>query len=224
MRSPLKTSLDAIQLEGYVRRLLSNHLPDGFVPAASLKGQVEAALDRVANCFSHIHKKYYEHEGTSVFDHLNGDHFATFLYFLSNSAWRESGDSELPTRLFYLNKIMHGLDLYFSVPMPDIFMLVHPVGTVLGKADYGNYLVVYQNCTVGAVTDVYPRLGEGAILYSQASVIGNCKVGDNVVFGANALILDLDVPSDTVVLGQFPDHKFKPSRKTVRQRCFEASP
>jgi len=59
---------------------------------------------------------------------------------------------------------MHGIDLFYSVPMPDVFMLVHPVGTVIGKANFSNYLVVYQNCTIGADTDVYPNFGEGIVL------------------------------------------------------------
>ncbi|NIO11197.1 MAG: hypothetical protein GTO40_25550, partial [Deltaproteobacteria bacterium] len=164
--------------------------------------------------------KYYQENGQPVFDHLNSDHLATFLYLLGNTAWSETGDERLPTKLFYLNKIMNGLDLYFSVAMPEVFLLVHPVGTVLGKAQYGNYLVVYQNCSVGAVTDVYPSLGEGVVLYSRSSVLGDCKIGDNVIVAANAFVLNTQVPDHQIVVGQYPDHRFTPNSKSVVSSLF----
>ena len=217
----MRSSLPVADLEAYVSRLLENHLPDGHAPGYPLRPLLDRALQRVEHCFSSIHRKYYEDGGVTLFDHLNGDHAAAFLYLLGNTVWHETGDERLPTKLFYLNKIMHGLDLYFSVPMPDVFLLVHPVGTVLGKARYGEYLVVYQNCTVGADTDVYPRFGDGVILYSSSSVIGDCTVGDNVVFAANSMVVDLDVPRDTVVLGQYPAQRFVPNQTPVRERRFE---
>ncbi len=116
---------------------------------------------------------------------------------------------------------MHGLDLFYSVAMPDIFMLVHPLGTILGNATYSDYLVVYQNVTVGAVTTVYPKFGEGTILYSRAGVIGACESGNNVVFAANAFVIDQKIPKDTIVVGQYPAHRLVANREAVRARCFD---
>jgi serine O-acetyltransferase len=216
----MRCSLSIADLENYVSRLLANHLPDGDTPGYPLRPLIGRTLERLEHCFSRIHRKYYEDDGVTLFDHLNSDHAAAFLYLLGNTAWHDIGDERLPTKLFYLNKIMHGLDLYFSVPMPEIFLLVHPVGTVLGKASYSDFLVVYQNCTVGADIDVYPRFGEGIILYSSSSVIGDCAVGDNVVFGANSMIVSIAVPNDTVVLGQYPEHRFVPNTTPVQDRVF----
>lgn len=146
---------------------------------------------------------------------------ASFLWFLSSTVWRDDQNEELATRLSYLNKMMHGLDLFYSVPMPDVFLLVHPVGTVLGRASYSDYLVVYQNCTVGATADVYPTFGEGVALYSRSSVLGDCNVGSNVVFGANSLVIDTAVPDDTIVVGAHPAQRYLSNPMTVRMRCFE---
>ena len=146
---------------------------------------------------------------------------ATLLYFFANSVWRDQQDIELATRLFYLNKILHGLDLFYSVALPDIFMLVHPVGTVLGNARYQDYLVIYQNCTVGAVTTIYPRFGLGTILYSRSSVLGDCTLGDNVIIAANAMVIDCEVPSSTMVVGQPPHNRFLSSKRSVKARCFD---
>lgn len=213
----MKASLTRADLGSYVSRLLATHLPDGSAAHSGLTPLVGIALDRIEHCFSRIHRKYYEEDGVPVFDHLNGDHMATFLYMLANTAWQASGEVELATRLFYVNKIMHGLDLFYSVAMPDVFMLVHPIGTVLGKARYSDYFVAYQNCTVGADRESYPTFGEGVIMYSRSGVVGACAVGGNVVFGANAMIVNTDVPDDSVVVGQYPRHSIRPAKTSVRE-------
>jgi serine O-acetyltransferase len=215
-------SLPAVDLERYVLRLIVNHLPDNYASGHAPGVLFGRALERVEHCFSYIDRKYFKNDKAVMFDHLNGDHMATLLYYFGNTVWSESGDEGLPTRLFYVNKIMHGLDLFYSVSMPSVFLLVHPVGTVLGNAQYGDYLVVYQNCTVGAVTNVYPKFGDGTILYSRSSVLGDCRIGDDVVFAANSMIVDTNVPSNTMVVGQYPDQRFQPNKISVRQRCFDS--
>lgn len=218
----MKASLPPERLQDYVLELVRRQFPDGYKAPFALAPLHEKALLRVAYCFSHIHRKYYREEnGTVLFDHLNGDHFAIYLYFLGNTIWRETGDSQLPTRLFYLNKCMHGLDLFYSVNMPDIFMLVHPLGTVIGNGFYQDFLVVYQNVTIGSDdTGIYPRFGKGTVLYAKSSVIGACRMGDDVVVGANSFILNADVPDHSVVVGQFPGHRIIPSSQGVIERIF----
>lgn len=214
-------SLPAERLSDYVVRLLQYHFPDdepleGWSPAT-----FALALQRCEYNFSHIRRKYYQDNGATLFDHLNADHMASFLYLIANTVWREEGCTQIATRLSYLNKVMHGLDLFYSVAMPEVFLLVHPVGTVLGNASYGNFLVVYQNCTVGAVGRDYPAFGAGTILYSRSSVLGSCKVGDDVVFAANSAIVGLDIPDNSVVLGMYPNARVAANGQTVRQRCFD---
>lgn len=216
-------SLSPADLERYVLTLVAHHFPDGYCPAYPMAPLIDHALERTLFSFSHIHRKYYHEAGQTCFDHLMGDHFAVFLYYLGNTIWRQTGDTALPTRLFYLNKVLHGIDLFYSIAIPDIFMVVHPLGTVLGNARYGDYLVVYQNVTVGAdEAGIYPRFGEGTVLYAKSTVIGDCPLGNDVVLAANAMLLNTDVPANTVVVGQYPHHRLLPSRESVRQRVFAA--
>lgn len=217
----MQLSLSPQRLEAYVLDLVRHHFPDGYTPAYSLAPLLERTLQRVEHCFSHVHLKYYREADEVLFNHLNGDHFASFLYFLGNTVWQETRDTELPTRLFYLNKVMHGLDLFYSVTMPDIFLLVHPLGSVLGNASYGDYLVVYQNVTVGAdEAGIYPSFGSGTALYAKSTIIGECNLGDNVVLGSNAFILNTDVPAGSLVVGRYPSHRIMPSALTVVERIF----
>lgn len=212
-------SIPSSELHAYTLRL-ANHLSPTGTPLKISDYIVDFALQRLENCFSRIRLKYFSQNGRAVFNHLHGDHFAMYLWFLANSSWQLGGEDETPTRLSIVNKALHGIDLFYNVQMPEIFLLVHPVGTVLGRASYSDYLVVYQNCTIGSDGFSYPTFGGSAILYSGSSVIGDCHVGDNVVFGANASIVRQSVPANSRVTGQTPNAKVSPSSRCVRCREF----
>lgn len=199
----MKLSLEPSNLRDYIISLLSTYVPDGLSSCLEIQS-IDYALQRLEFSHSHINKKYYQIDRHPIFNHLHADHFASFLWFLGNTIFKHKDDELLPTKLSYLNKIMHGLDLFYSVAMPDIFMLVHPVGSVIGHASFKNYLMIYQNCSIGATESEYPILGEGVVLYSKSSVLGASKVGDNVLLGANTLIVNSDVNNNTVNVGQKP--------------------
>ena len=216
------TSLDESTFADYLTRQLDTQFPDGRSCGDAVRSHVGEALERTRISFSNIHRKYYNDNGRVDFSHLNSDHMSAFLYLLGNTIHRNGGDNSVATKLFYLNKSMNGLDLYFSVTLPETFLLVHPVGSVIGNATYGNFLTIYQGCTVGADKGIYPTFGEGAILYSGVSVLGNSSIGDNTVFAANSFVINTDVPANSIVTGQYPNHDVKPSTRSVVERMFGA--
>ena len=216
----MKMNISISVLKKYVDDLIQKLFPNTMDAGNKVDiKHINMALERCNYSFSHIKTKYYNYNNSLEFNYLNSDHFAMFLYYLSNSIWKDTKDDIIPTKLFYLNKIMHGLDLFYSVAMPDIFLLVHPVGTVLGNAHYENYFVCYQNCTVGA-DEEYPLFGTGVVLYAHSSVIGNCNIGSNVSFGAYSFIINADVPSNMTVLGLYPNHKTIPSKRNTINEIF----
>ena len=200
----MKLSLQPADLRHYIVSLLSTYFPDGLSAHVEID-TINYALERLEYSQYRINKKYYQVDKLPVFNHLNADHFASFLWFLGNTIFKHSDDDLLPTKLSYLNKIMHGIDLFFSVEMPDVFMLVHPVGSIIGHASFNNYLMIYQNCSVGATDSEYPVFGEGVVLYSKSSVLGASKVGDNVLIGANTLVVNSSVSNNTIIVGQKPN-------------------
>lgn len=220
--SALHTSLSHGSLCTYLHRQIELHFPDGCTDwHAALEGCVERALERLEYCFSHIHKKYYYDNGTPCFSHLNGDHYASFLYFVSHEAGK-ANHTALAERVFYLNKILHGLDLFYSVELPDIFMLVHPVGTVIGHGHFSDYLVIYQNVTIGSDTaGIYPTFAGDNVIYSGASVIGDTRIGCNSVIGAKAFVRNsAQAGSNLIYTGTFPANRLVPNKGNVRQDFF----
>jgi serine O-acetyltransferase len=179
------------------------------------------ACHRLERCFRSIKRKYYYENGDFFFSHLHSDHYASYLYFLSNCIYRRGQHPEIAQSIFLLNKMLNGLDLFCAVEMPEVFLLVHPVGSVVGNAVFNDYLVIYQNCTIGSsVSGVYPKFGHGSVLFAKSTVIGKCDIGDNVIFGANSFVIDSIIPPSKKVVGSFPNHRIITSVDIVSEKYF----
>ena len=161
-------SLSKVELAAYVRAQLDASFPDGNRDPLGI--YVDEAMERVRHCFKDIHIKRYRHKNSILFDHLNGDQYCSFIYLLSRVALENGGSESLCSKLYLLNKRMFGLDIMYDIKMPDIFYFQHPVGTVLGRANYSDYLVVYQRCSTGSdMNGVYPSFGKGVVLFGNSS-------------------------------------------------------
>ena len=101
--------------------------------------------------------------------------------------------------------MLNGCDLFYEVELPDFFILDHPVGSVMARAQYGEGFLFRHNCTVGNNHGIYPIIGKNVELCANASILGNCHIGDNVTIGAYACVKDQDVPDNSIVFGQSPN-------------------
>ena len=214
--------MTAGEVAGYLARQLSNFFPDRELRASDCRKVVDAALERLEHCLLQVKDKYLPEGVEPYFNHRHTDHYAMFLYLVGNSAFRLGSESDLAEKTYALNKALHGLDAYFEVELPEVFFFQHPVGTVLGRAKYSNYFVVYQRCTIGAKDRHYPTLGEGIAMYGGSAIIGDCTVGSNVWLATGALVLAQDVPNDSVVFGQSPNPVIKPTKRNVFGSFFQA--
>lgn len=123
-------------LEFTVKQLV-NYFPDGVETRSRISPYVEEALFRLSKSVNAV-KMWRQDE----FNYLHSTQYCMYLYFLSNTIWRRSGDSDVCTRLFLLNKALNGIDCFYEIEMPDIFFIGHSVGIVLAKAVYSDYFVV----------------------------------------------------------------------------------
>ncbi|MBX9881064.1 MAG: hypothetical protein K2X73_03740 [Sphingomonas sp.] len=201
----LRASLPAERLASLAARQCNNVLPDGEdVSPDDLMSAIPAALGRLEYCFQAIDNKYFFDGQAAVFNHLHGDQYCMWLYILSNELYRQGAPSSLSAKLFMLNKALHGCDIFYEVTLPSIFLVVHPLGTVLGRANYGDYFVAYQRVGVGSNRDVYPTFGKHVTLRPGAAVLGRSMIGDHCQIATESLVLDRDVPAGTLYIGRPP--------------------
>ncbi len=121
----------------------------------------------------------------------------------------------LCTKVYQLNKCLHGIDAFYEIELPDISLFVYPIGAVLGKANYSNYFLVYQQCGIGSNHDIYPTLEEYVSLHPGASIIGNCVIEKNSKISAGSLIMDSNLEKDSVYIGNTLSFVTKKSHKRL---------
>ena len=161
---------------------------------SDFKEVVHLAKERYLYCLS---KKKLKHYPTRILMHA--DEYCSFLVFLANQAFRD-GHELLAQAAYLVNRRMHAFECFYTRGIPDIFHLEHPVASVLGQAVFADYLVVYQGVSVGGDTKLrYPRLGEGVVLFSKCSLIGDIEIAGNCAVGAGVQLYGESVPGNTAV-------------------------
>lgn len=202
MSGAVRSSLDPAGLAAYAAAQVNVMFPDRHpVSDDELAPAVQGALARLEHCFSHVANKYFFDGEAAVFNHLHGDQYAMWLYLLSNELHRRGGAVSTCSKLFLLNKALHGVDAFYEVELPSVFLLVHPMGTVLGRGTYSDFFVAYQRCGVGSNNDVYPTFGKHVTLRPGSAVLGACTLGDYCQIATESLVLDRDLPDHTLYIG-----------------------
>lgn len=208
----VRSTLSVSDLARYVVVQLNTHFPDPTpVVLDDIVPIIPSALARLEYCFARVYNKYFFDGTQAVFNHLHGDQYAMWLYFLSNELFRQGGDLAICSKLFLLNKALHACDIFYEVALPDIFLLVHPLGTVLGRGNYSDFLVSYQRVGVGSNRDIFPTLGSHVTLRPGAAVLGDCQVGNMCQIAAESLLLDRHLPDRSCYLGTPKQFEIRPN-------------
>lgn len=198
----VRSTLTGAGLAAYVVRQANMLFPDGEdLKIDDVTPAVPRALERLEHCFTRIDSKYFSDVDGAVFNHLHGDQYAMWLYLLSNELHRQGAPAATCSKLFLLNKTLHGCDIFYEVELPSIFLLVHPLGTVLGRGRYSDYFVSYQRCGVGSNHDVYPTFGSHVTLRPGSAVLGNSRIGNLCQIAAESLVIDRDLPDNSLYIG-----------------------
>ena len=193
------------EINGYIIKQLNNFFPErNEIIKKSLSYEIKTAYERSRNCFIKIKTKYYDDENIL----FNSDKYAVFLYFLSYELFLKKKYS-IANKVYYLNKALNGVDLYYEIKMPDIFILIHPVGTVLGRAKYNNYFVVYQNCTVGSNRGFFPNIDERVTMRPGSSVLGKSDIKSNCEISINSTLMDLNLKKNSIYIGSPKNYLIK---------------
>lgn len=114
--------------------------------------------------------------------------------------------------LFFIARLISQLGRFFTQieihPGAKIgrrLVIDHGSGVVIGETSViGDDCLIHHGVTLGAKTtesgDRHPKLGNNIIVGVGAQIIGNCKIGDNAVIGASAVVVR-DVGENEVVAG-----------------------
>ncbi len=184
---------------------------------------LSSSLIRIEKCFERVRNKYYWEntdcgEKNVIFNPLHSCQYTIFLYYMSNELYKKTGNITLCDRIYGLNKMLSSADIFYAIELPEIFFCEHPVGSVMGRAKYGNYFAFLQGCTVGGNKGSYPNIGENVTMLSNSKVIGNSNIGNNVIISANTYIKDSNIPDYSIVFGQYPNLSIK---KVDAEKIFE---
>lgn len=101
-----------------------------------------------------------------------------------------------------------GIDIHPGATIGNYFTIDHGTGVVIGEtAIIGDNVKMYQGVTLGAKSfpldangnpikgiQRHPRIGNNVIIYSNSTILGTIKVGDDAVIGGNIWV-DTDVPA-----------------------------
>ena len=167
----------------------------------------ENALTRCIPSFSGGGKYFQKNP---VLNPYHSVKYMIFLYMVSNELYKVFGRNILSDKVYYLNKIMNGVDIFYEIELPERWCAEHPVGSVMGRAKYGENFFFYQCCTVGGTTDkegniYYPVLEENVHMFANSSILGKCHIGKNVNVGAGCIVKNQDIPDNCTVFGQSPN-------------------
>jgi serine O-acetyltransferase len=172
----------------------------------------DLAYSRLITEHGFFKSRYYRiKKGHGFVNPLYMEHYLRIAYWFSREIFLAGGDRSLCDAIFLSIKSRGAIDLYYEFDLNSYFYPAHAFGSVLGRATYSPYLVISQNCTIGNNKGIYPVLGSALILRPGAMVLGNCKIGNNVQIAAGAIVIDRDVPDDTIVFGRPPNLIFKPN-------------
>nr|WP_325185736.1 hypothetical protein [uncultured Oscillibacter sp.] len=198
-------SLPYNELQCYVAKQLEHYYPDQYAMRGDDVDQAfSAALERLEYSFSRTTLRGYSNgRGTASFSHLHSDQYSQFLYYFANSLWTLSQNKPICDKLIGLNKALNGCFFSYKCKLPDVFLLAHPVGSIIGNAGYSDFLVISQNVTINTGTeqgpDCLPKLGKGLFLGAGAKIIGQEPIGDRVSIGVDAVVYNQAIPDDKVV-------------------------
>lgn len=142
---------------------------------------------------------------------------AVFLYRLS--AYFAGGGRVarvLSAAAYRMNAMINACEISPQARIGPGLYLPHPIGIVLGPVHAGSGLTLLQNVTIGLRDRThphddpasYPHLGARVQVGPGAVLMGPISIGDDVMIGANAVVLD-DVPTGSVAFGAKANHRLK---------------
>jgi len=105
------------------------------------------------------------------------------------------------------NVILFGLEVTPRCKIGPGLLIPHTSGTVIGAAELGSNVTIFQGVTLGAKfadlgfnPESRPKLADNVVIGSGAKVLGGFWVRNNAVVAANSLVTE-EVPEGALAIG-----------------------
>lgn len=100
----------------------------------------------------------------------------------------------LPLIFSRLIQVLYAVDIDYRAKIEGGVVIIHGVGLVIGyKAYVSKGTIMYHQITLGEkgtkINDGHPFIGRNVILGAGCKLLGDIKIGDNCIIGANTVIL-----------------------------------
>ena len=197
------------QIKEILLHQLKQHWTD--VDEEIIDKALPAAAGAVERNFRGLPNRRFFSGGEVQFSPYMSVQWMIFLYRLSREIYKDGGvdTPKEADQVYYLNKILHSNDWFYAIDLPTHFLCEHPLGSVLGRAQYDDHFFVYQGTTVGGNringSLCYPVIGDNVIMFANSTILGNSHIGNNVVISAETYIINADIPDNCIVFGKSPN-------------------
>jgi serine O-acetyltransferase len=185
-----------------VRAVLDQRLTGSV---ATLAASVTEGVERVRLCLED------SVVGPSEFDRRFSDHYALLLCHVTTILFRDSAP-DLASQVFYLNKVLHGVQCSPRATLPTRLLLWHSMGVVIGSGvSLGEYLVIGQGVTIGQNRGNWPVIEERVFIGANSLVLGGSRIGRGSSIGAGTTVIDRSIAPGSLV------HRNDDGRLLVRE-------
>lgn len=157
----------------------------------------------------------------SFIKYLLFNHSFKVCFYFRTTKYFENRNKILFYLLFLIYKrvqIKFGIQLPHKTRVGRGLQFSHYSGIVINpEALIGENFTIFQCVTVGSVRGKgFPIIGHNCVLFAGSKVIGNVRLGNNVIVAANAVVTK-DFPDNAVVAG-IPAKVINLNGKTISEQ------
>jgi cysteinyl-tRNA synthetase len=129
---------------------------------------------------------------------------AIIIHRINHMIWK-AGVPVIPRVLSHIVRFCTGIEIHPAARIGPGLVIDHGMGVVIGEtAEIGERCLLYQGVTLGGTGKEkgkrHPTLKNNVVVGSGAKILGAITIGDNVIIGANSVILK-PVPDNAICVG-----------------------
>jgi serine O-acetyltransferase len=118
-----------------------------------------------------------------------------------------SDNGNIPLRLFYLWRLRNlsyktGFQIPPHVTSPGLTIYHYGPIIINGKSSIGRNLTIHPQVVIGHKKGEFlaPTIGDNVTIYGGCFIIGNIRIGNNVIIAPNTSVIK-DIPDNCIVAG-----------------------